>query len=113
MLLLKMFRKICNYMQLHWCHIITTLLACQLLACSGTAVDEVELKLVSLELVDGTEIETEAGPDTDSKGTDGSNFLCLLHASRFTGYNPVARNPPLRWSDLNEHSQSLEIKPIE
>ena len=40
----------------------------------ATAVDEVELKLVSLELVDGTEIETEAGPDTDSKGTDGSNF---------------------------------------
>ena len=78
----------------------------------ATAVDEVELKLVSLELVDGTEIEAEAGPHTDSKGSDGSNFFVSI-ASQFTGYNPVARNPLLRWSDLNEHSQSLAIKPIE
>jgi len=41
-----------------------------------------------------------------SNGTDGSSLLVAM-ASWFTGNNPVTRNPPLlRYSVLNEHSQS-------
>ena len=84
--------------------------------------EEEEEEEVGIDVATEMEAEVESDVDTevevvsvgsaeaDRKAADGANLTAGM-ACLFTGYDPLARNPP-RWFSLNASSQSCFIKPV-